>query len=235
MKRLNWLFTLASLSVLLVTIERFSFTTKVLLQPGGFLRLHELFQMTVIILITIILPLFIVKEVTDNFQTLKIKKAFVLFLLFFIGIYFYSTGNGVHEISGFNFNNFCDTKNFSGDLCTGFFINDYYTGNILYFIGGFLMIIPVLLLEKLNPNKSWTKKDMKIALINAVIYSLAIFAYSGFDRVLVGLIYSGIVMIIADILWLKVRKKSLNFPLHTYTAATYTLGTLAALLVRLIR
>jgi hypothetical protein len=55
MKRLNWLLTLVSLTVLVVTGERFSFTTRVVLPPSNFLRLHEVLQMTLMILATVVL------------------------------------------------------------------------------------------------------------------------------------------------------------------------------------
>ena len=235
MKRINLLFTLSSLSVLLVTLERFSFTTKILLQPYNFMRLHEIVQMVFIILFTVVIPFLLLKEITNNFATLKTKKGYLLILLFVIGVYFYATGNGVHEVSSFNFNNYCDTQNFSGDLCGGFFINDYYTGNIFYFAGGAMMVISLLYLEKLKPSNGFTKKDMKILAANALIYAFAIFAYAAFDKVLVGLIYSLIISIISINLFLQIKNKYLEYPVITYTTLTYTIGTLAALVVRLLR
>jgi hypothetical protein len=219
--------------VVLVTAERFSPTTKILLQPYNFLRLHEVVQMTFLILLTVILPFFILKEITHNFESLKLKTGFILFLTFIIGVYFYATGNGIHEVSSFNFNQYCNTKNFSGDLCGGFFFNDYYTGNIFYFVGGALMVISLLLLERLRPNMGFNKRELVISLVNAVIYALAIFAYAAFDRVLVGLIYSVVIMVCADFLFLRVRRKYREYPVTTYTAATYTLGTISALITRL--
>ncbi len=235
MHKLNWIFTLSSIDVLLVTIERFSFTTKIVLQPYSFLRLHELLQMITLILFTVILPLFLLKEVTSNFKTIQQKKGFLLFLAFIIGVYFYATGNGLHEVSSFNFNQYCNVKNFSGDLCGGFFFNDFYTGNIFYFIGGGLMVVAIMLLEEIKSFTTFTKKDMTIAMINAVVYAFAIFAYAAFDRVLVGLIYSIIITVIADYLYLKIRAQQASYPVTTYTAATYTLGTIAAILVKFIR
>lgn len=233
MNRLNLLFSLSSLSVILVTIERFSPTTKILLQPYNFLRLHELVQMIFLILFTVVIPYLILREVSNNFEALLDKKGFLLSLLFTVGIYFYATGNGLHEVSSFNFNQYCDTYNFSGDLCGGFFFNDYYTGNIFYFIGAAFMVSSLMLLEKLRPNQNYKRKDLAVTLVNAVIYSLAIFAYAAFDRVLVGLVYSAVIMIFADLLFLQVRKRYLKFPVITYTAATYTLGTIAALIIKL--
>lgn len=232
MNKLNWLFNLSSLSVVLVTLERFSPTTKILLQPYGFLRLHEMVQMGVLILVTVVIPFLILREITDNFETLKINKGFILTLLFFIGVYFYSTGNGLHEVSSFNFNQFCNIKSFSGNLCNGFFFNDYYTGNILYFIGGALMVGSLMLLEKINPSKDYKKKDLTITLINAAIYALAIFAYAAFDVVLVGLVYSLVMTVFSLGLFWQIRKNYLKYPVITYTTITYTLGTVAALFFR---
>ena len=233
MKRLNVIFTLSSASVLLVTIERFSFTTRVLLQPHSFLRLHEALQMTVIILITVILPFLLLKEASQNFEGMKSRAGLLLALLFVAGLYFYATGNGLHEVSSFNLNQFCNASSPSGDLCTSFFINDYYTGNILYFAGGVLMVLAILLMEKREGGPLFSGSDLAIALVNAAIYALAIFAYAAFDRVLVGLVYAVLVALIADALFLSVRGRALTHPIITYTAATYSLGAVLALVFRL--
>ena len=232
MSRLNWILTLSSINVLLVTAERFSITTKILLQPYNFLRLHELLQITTLILFTVILPALLLQIVTNNFKTLQTRKGLILFLLFISGIYFYSTGNGLHEVSSFNLNNFCSQKNNSSALCQTFFINDYYTGNIFYLFGGGLIVISLMCFEKIFPNKAFNKKEIVILVSNAIIYSFAIFAYAAFDKVLVGLIYSVIIAIIADIFFLKIRNLYKRYPFITYTALTYTLGSIIAVLLR---
>ncbi|MBI2617282.1 hypothetical protein HYW55_04065 [Candidatus Gottesmanbacteria bacterium] len=234
MKRLNWIFTLSSLNVLLVTVERFSFTGKILLQPYNFLRLHEIVQMTTLILFTVLLPFFILREITGNFAVIGEKKGFFLFLFFLIGVYFYATGNGVHEIASFLFNNYCDVREVKGELCGNFFFNDYYTGNIFYFFGGALMVIPILLLEKYKQYIKFTKKDMTIALINACFYSLAIFAYAAFDRVLVGLIYTLFIALFSFYMFFQIRRNFLKYPVITYTTLAYCLGGFAALVVRVL-
>jgi len=232
MKRINWLFTFTSLSVLLVTIERFSFTTSIILQPYSYLRLHEVVQMTLIILLTIIIPAFFLKEVSHNFEALKTKKGQIISLLFLIGVYFYATGNGVHEVASYLFNTFCPVNSFKSTLCGSMFFNDYYFGNILYFIGAFLMTVPLILLERMYPNKTFTRKDLPVLVINGIIYAFAIFAYAAFDRVLVGLFYSLITMIVVDILFLSIKGKKLHHPYTLFGVITYTLGTLASLIIR---
>ena len=114
MHRLNVFFTLSSLSVLLVTIERFSFTTKVLLQPYNFFRLHEFIQLSFIILLTVVIPFGILYIISDSLTLYSKRKYVWLVLLFLIGVYFYSTGNGVHEMAGFTLNQYCNVKSVVG-------------------------------------------------------------------------------------------------------------------------
>ncbi len=234
MNKLNQIFALSSLSVLLVTVERFSFTTKILLQPYNFLRLHELFQMLFLILFTVIIPTLLLKEVTHNFELSKIKNGFILIMMFIIGIYFYATGNGLHEVTSFYLNNYCNTSHPIGIFCQSLFFNDYYTGNILYFIGALFMTLPLLLFESTQPNRNFVKKDFPALIINAVIYALALFAYAAFDKVLVGLIYVVILTGIALVFFIPKRKNYLQFPITTYTALTYLLGLIAAIIVKII-
>jgi hypothetical protein len=232
MHKLNVLFTLASLSVLLVTFERFSITTKILLQPDNFLRLHEIIQLLFLVLFTVVIPFFILYEVSDSFQLFTKRKLVWLPLLFIGGVYFYATGNGLHEMASFTLNQYCNIKSVIGTFCKGQFLNDYYTGNIVYFFGGLFMTVALLLTEKINPGKTYQKKDVPVTVINALVYALAIFAYAAFDPVLIGLLYSVVILIIADVLWFGIRKKYLQYPFISYTGIAYTVGTIIALFFR---
>ena len=188
--------------------------------------------MTLLILFTTIIPFLFLKEISYGFETLKPRRGLTLGVLFVTGVSFYATGNGVHEVSSFNFNYFCSPESYLEDFCSGFFFNDYYTGNIYYFVGAALMTASLFFLERLSPNKIYRRKDLPMMLINAVIYAFAIFAYAAFDEVLIGLVYSLIIMILAEILLFLARKRYLEHPFITYSAVTYTLGTLAALVMR---
>lgn len=232
MKRLHLLLTLTSVSVLLVTIERFSFTTQIILQPYSYLRLHEVVQMAFIILITVLIPFFILKEVSHNFELLKSRWGTLLGAIFITGVYFYATGNGAHEIASYAFNTFCDTKNFTSTLCGSLFFNDYYFGNIVYFIGAALMVIPLILFEREKPRNKVENRDAVLLVINALVYAFAIIAYAAFDRVLVGLVYSVAMMVIIDVLLLTAKKPWRQLPFTTYSAIIYTLGTLVSLMIR---
>lgn len=232
MNHINLLLTFSSLTVILVSIERFSFTTKILLPPFDFLRLHELVQMLFLIPFTVIIPFLLLRLVSREFEALKGKRGLLRAVLFILGVYLYATGNGVHELGSFVFNTYCDTKTIVGSLCGGLFFNDYYFGNILYFSGAFLMNGVIVWCEMLTPNKSFGRKNLPLLLLNSIIYSLAIFAYAGFDRVLVGLVYSLISTLVIDgVLFSK--KNLLSYPVTLSLAISYTLGTVLAILIRL--
>ncbi len=232
MKKIHTLLTLSSLNVILISIERYSPTTKILLQPYSYLRLHEVLQMTTLILFTVIIPALLLIEISDNFRLFQSKKGKILFLIFVVGVYFYATGNGLHEVASFLFNNYCDTKKFTSQICGSMFFNDYYTGNILYFIGAYLMNLSIIGMELSYDRLKMKKKDSAIITFNAVVYSLAIFAYAAFDRVLVGFAYSVISMITADIIVYMFYKKIKYAPLTAYFALSYTIGTIVAFVVR---
>lgn len=74
MKRLHVLLTLSSLDVILVTIERFSPTTQILLQPASFLRLHEVLQIVTLILFTVLIPTFVLREMSDGLAALSVLQ-----------------------------------------------------------------------------------------------------------------------------------------------------------------
>ncbi len=94
------------------------------------------------------------------------------------------------------------------------------------------MVLVLLFTEKIYPNKTYAKKDVAVTVVNAIVYSLAIFAYAAFDPVLVGLIYSLIIAVIVLVLFFKIRKKYLSYPVIFYNTIAYTVGTIAAVLVR---
>ena len=230
---LNVLFSLTSLSVVLVTVERFSFTRDILLPPHHFLRLHEVVQMTVVILLTVVIPALVLREVSHHFSALRSTVGAWLFMAFVVGVYYYSTGNGVHEMDSFALSVSCDPDHVSGDFCGGLFVNDFYTGNVMYFVGAFLMTASIIILERRNPSERFRQGGVVVLVVNAVIFALTVLAYAGFDRVLVGLVYSVAMSVFVLACFLPVRNRYREFPFTTYSAIVYVLGTVASIVVRI--
>lgn len=232
MSKINLLLTLLSLNAVLVIIERLSPTTKIILQPYNFLRVHEVFQMLVVIMLSIIISFFLLKHLSHNFEDLKSGRGTILGIIFVLGIYFTATGNGLHEVASFLFNTFCNTKNIENNVCGSMFFNDYYFGNIVYFIGLLLGNISLILLEKSHPEKKIDTKQTAITIINGLVYALALIAYAAFDPVLVGLWFVIISTVIVGYLFFQNKKLYFSYPFALYCFTAYALATGITLLIR---
>src|SRR4051794_25931872 len=205
MKRINTIVSLYSLTALVIIIERLLLITRVLLQPYDFIQLHEFNQTVIFLPITVILSFFVLQSVTDGFRTLNRKLNVVLGALFVCGAYLYGAGEGWHEVASFTLNTYCDLDNLAGNLCLGVFINDYYAGNLIFFVGGVMMNTVLLVLATQQKMERFDNKDMAILLVNSLVYAFTWFAYAAFDVVLLGLYFAALLAVISIVAWIKVN------------------------------
>ncbi len=232
MKKINLLLTLSSLNAVIVIFERLSPTTQIILQPYSYLRVHEVVQMLIFINISVVLPFLLLKTISNNFETIKDKKGTFYTVLFIMGIYLYAAGNGLHEVASFLFNTFCDTKHVVANACGSMFANDYYVGNIIFFVGFYLTDLSLILLELRRPDKTFKRKDLIILLVNSFVFAFTLIAYGAFDRVLVGFWYTAIAAVSFDALLLWSKKKFSQLPVTLYFTAAYTIATIIIVLIR---
>ena len=232
MKKLNLLFTLYSLTALVIIVERL--LPSPLLQPFNFIRLHEINQTVIFLPIIVALSFFYLQTFTNNFQTLKNKRDSLLALCIFVGAYLYGAGEGWHEVASFTLNQYCNLKNLTDNLCHGLFINDYFAGNIIFFVGGVMMNLSLLTLASLYPMKGFNTKDMIILFSNSVVLAFTWFAYSAFDKVLVGLFFSALLMIVSIVFAQKAKWKFKEYPFIGYSVVAYSLATIGAALVKFL-
>ena len=232
MKRINTIVTLYTLTALVIIIERLSPATQILLQPYNFIRLHEINQTVIFLPITVILSFFVLKSVTDNFQTLNRRLNTVLGVVFLCGAYLYGAGEGWHEVASFTLNTYCDTRNLAGDLCQGLFINDYYAGNLIFFVGGVMMNAVLLALATQQRMERFNNKDMAILLVNSLVYAFTWFAYAAFDVVLLGLYFAALLAVISIVAFIKVNWNIREYPYIMYSVVAYILATIATIIYR---
>jgi hypothetical protein len=233
MKRTNIIVSLYSLTALVIIIERLLPATRMLLQPHDFIRLHEINQTVIFLPITVILSFFVLQSVTDNFRTLNRRLNTVLAVIFLCGAYLYGAGEGWHEVASFTLNTYCDTQNLVGNLCLGLFINDYYVGNLIFFVGGVMMNTVLLVLATQQRMDRFNNKDMTILIFNSIVYAFAWFAYAAFDIVLLGLYFATLLAVVSIIAWLKVGRNMREYPYITYSVVAYTLATIATIIYRI--
>jgi hypothetical protein len=232
MKRINTIVSLYTLTALVIIIERLLPITRVLLQPYDFIRLHEINQTVIFLPITVILSFFVLQSVTDNFRTLSRKLNTVLAVIFLCGAYLYGAGEGWHEVASFTLNIYCDAQNLAGNLCQGLFINDYYAGNLIFFVGGVMMNAVLLVLATQQKMDRFNNKDMAILLVNSLVYAFTWFAYAAFDVVLLGLYFAALLAVISIVVWVKVKRNIREYPYITYSVVAYTLATIATIIYR---
>lgn len=232
MKPINVLLSLLSLNAVIVIVERLSPTTKILLQPYNFLRLHEVVQMLAVIPLSFIISYLLLKIISDDFRLLRSVRGTVLGIVFVLGLYLTATGNGAHETAGFIYNTFCNTTHIGVGACASAYINDYYFGNIVYFLGLLLSNLALILLERSHPDRTLTRNDIVIVGINGVIYALTLFAYSAFDVVAVGMWFTLTMAVLVDWLLLTSKTRPKTLPFTLYSAVAYSLAAVATVLVR---
>jgi hypothetical protein len=233
MKRTNIIVSLYSLTALVIIIERLLPATRMLLQPYDFIRLHEINQTVIFLPITVILSFFVLQSVTDNFRTLNRRLNTVLAAVFLCGAYLYGAGEGWHEVASFTLNTYCDTQNLAGNLCLGLFINDYYAGNLIFFVGGVMMNTVLLVLATQQRMDRFNNKDMMVLIFNSIVYAFTWFAYAAFDIVLLGLYFATLLAVISIVAWLKVKRNIREYPYITYSVVAYTLATIATIIYRI--
>ena len=231
MNRLNKLFTIYSIAVLVIIIEGLLPYTRTLIQPYDSISIHQLIQTVIFIPVTIILSFFGLKVITHDFQALKDKQNGFLLLVFVIGAYLTGAGEGWHEVANFTLHKYC-TYHALNNICGGLYINSFYTGNIIFFFGGILMSVSLFTLAKKLPMTPFTKKELAILTINSIIYAFTWFAYAAFDTVSVGFFFSVLLMIISLGFLTVVRKQWKSYPFIIYSAIAYSLATTATCIVR---
>ena len=234
MKQLNLIFSLYSLTAFIIIVERLSPTTKILLPPDNFIRLHEINQTIIFLSISIILSFLILKSVTNNFQTLRTKGSTLLLALFILGAYLFGAGEGWHEVASFTLNQYCNVDHVVGSLCKGLFINDFYAGNIIFFIGGLLMNTSLMIFALKKPSNLFSNNDIYILLLNSIVYAFTWMAYAAFDKVLIGLLFSSILMIISLGFLTVIRKRLREYPYILYSATAYSLATIVSIIIRFL-
>jgi len=229
MHTLNRIFLVNSLLVVLVSVERFSVTTRVILQPHSFLSLHQLVQTGVLILAGTVTSWWTFSVVSG-----QRRARLWLSIAFIAGTYLYGAGEGLHELASYLLNSRCaDPAHPVGTLCGGLFVNDFYTGNILFFAGGLLMTASLLVAERLQPATTFARRDVALLSVNAVVFAATVVAYAAFDTVLVGLVFALVMQVVSVAMWLPVRREPLRYPVTLYTLITYALGAVVAVALRL--
>ncbi|MCL4384270.1 hypothetical protein M1116_02360 [Patescibacteria group bacterium] len=222
-----WL-SLLSIGLLAMTAGGLLGTGAVYLEPDDFLRLHELIQIAVILPLTIVIAFMILRTVTGRFQKLQNGLGIALGVIFFLGIYFYAVGNGIHEVTNFFLNSYCDLTLVPGTFCRGLAVNDFYLSNLFIFGGAYLVNLSLIILERMAP-VSINGRELILVAINSLILAAIIAINVTRGTVAISMVYALLTMITTDIFFLFRKVSWRQVPLTLYLAIAYTIGGLTGL------
>jgi len=237
MKRIHFILTGLTLTIILLSLNRLTTVTQGFLQPFEFLRWLDFNAMLPIPLASIILYWLLKIEITRNDPTnpfLKSTFYVILTIILISGIYFFGAGSGDHEVTNYLNFRFCDAGEIKNTLCDIITYNDDKFSHIVYYIGFILMNVALMLIEYKLPRKvKIVSKDLILITVNSLFIALGIFANLAFEDAKLDLIFFGSVMLLSLFLLFNKKGGAKTLPVTYYFASSYTIGVVGTLLYKL--
>ena len=159
MKKVHWLLTGLSVTILLLSVNRLTSLTLSYLQPNGFLRWLDFNAMIPIPLLSILLYYFLLRD-TVRESVFKKKTLYTfLFALFITGVYLFGASSGTHEVTNYLNARFCHAGSVKSTICNIISYNDDEFSHVIYYLGFVLMNLVLLFMEYNIPRqKGMTRK-----------------------------------------------------------------------------
>jgi hypothetical protein len=234
MKKIHWILTGLTFSIIILSLNRLTTLTSGYLQPYEFLRWLDFNAMLPIPLLSVLLYYLLWRQVSWNDTFQKTGKYVVLALLFISGVYFFAAGSGTHEVTNYLNTRFCDAGRTRNTICNIIAYNDDEFSHYVYYLGFILLNISLMFLEFFQPRKTKvTNRDIVFVGLNSLLIGLGIFANLAFEEIGLDLVFFGSVMVLALVL-LVLKKSTYRLPVIFYFAASYTLGVAGTILYKLI-
>ncbi len=236
MKKIHFLLTGLSLTILLLSLNRLTPFTLGYLQPYDFLRWVDFNAMIPIPLLSILLYYLLLRETIYESRFKKTVLYIFLFLLFIVGVYLFGASSGNHEETNYLNTRFCDRGEIDTPLCNIISYNDDEFSHIIYYLGFVFMNITLLFMEYNMPRKTgMVRNDFIFVGANALFIGLGIFANLAFEEIGIDLFVFGFLMILSLYLLLSKRKIIFKLPIAYYFALSYSIGVIGTAVVKLMK
>ena len=230
MKRILWILTGLSATILLLSLNRLTSITSGYLQPFEFLRFLDFNAMIPIPLASILLYYLLLREVVGESPFSKTKTYTYLFLIFITGVYLFGASSGTHEVTNYLNQRFCEKAKVQTQICTIVSFNDDEFSHIVYYIGFILMNVALMISQYKVSFKEGVGKSAKAVIsANAIFIGLGIFANLAFEEIGLDLYFFGSMMLLALYLYYKRPIKTAHYPVLFYFAISYSFGVLGTL------
>ncbi len=228
MRRVHWILSGLSLTIILLSINRLTSLTLGYLQPFEFLRWLDFNAMIPIPLLSIVLYYLLKREVIT-------KTPLWLGMLLVIGIYLFGAGSGDHEVTNYLHGRYCEKHLLPISACQIIIYNDDQFSHYIYYLGFISINVALMLLEYKQPQaKAVGKKELMLISVNALVIALGIFANLAFEETGVDIPVFTAVMALALYLLVSRKHDWQKLPVTYYFAFSYTVGVLSTLVYKII-
>lgn len=228
MRRIHWLLTGLSLTIILLSLNRLTPMTQGFLQPFEFLRWLDFNAMLPIPILSIVFYYLLKREIT-------IKTPIWLGILLVIGIYLFGAGSGDHEVTNYLNSRYCQNHKLPISACEIIAFNDDGFSHYVYYLGLITMNVSLMLMEFKQPRaKGASNWDLALISLNATVIAAGIFANLAFEETGVDIPVFSAVMVTA--LYILVSQKSnwKKLPVTYYFAFSYTLGVVGTVVYKFL-
>ncbi len=233
MKKVHWIFSGLSLTIVLLSLNRLTDWTSGYLAPHDFLRWLDFNAMLPIPLLSVVLYFLLKREVVYESAFRKSLKYTVLSALFIVGVYFFGAGTGTHEVTNYLNSRFC-LGEATSSLCNIISYNDDVFSHYVYYIGFLLLNVSLILMEFSMPRKTDMRRiDLALICVNALFIALGIFANLAFEEIGFDLYFFAAVMLLTHWILIWGRKPFSLLPVTFYFAVAYTLGVISTIFYKI--
>ena len=235
MKRIHWILTGLSLTIVALSVNRLASFTLNYLQPYEFLRWLDFHAMLTIPLASIVLY-FLLKTEVIKLGEVKSSKWFVVWeLVFVIGVYLFGAGSGDHEVTNYMNTRFCGAGEIRNQICNIISFNDDEFSHLVYYAGFVLLNLSLMGLQYILPlSRPVSSRDLSLIMVNGAFIALGIFANLAFEPSGLDLIFFGSVMAANLYILLRKRYQPGQLPVIVYFATSYTLGVIGTIVYKLV-
>ena len=228
MRNIHVLLAVQSIVIILGSINRLTSLTIGYAAANEFLRWVEIINMLVLPIISLSAFYLLKKHIEAGRQA---RWGLALSLAFVLGVYLLGASYGDHEVTNYLHTRFCANDETS-DLCRIIIFNDDEFSHWLFFVG-FVMVNGALLLFQVqypHPD-TLTRNDVILLIVNGIFISAGIVANLAFEAIGLDLVVVVLLMLLSlYLLWRRGAQ-----PLIVYYSTAYTVGTVATLIIRLVR
>jgi membrane protein implicated in regulation of membrane protease activity len=165
----------------------------------------------------------------------RLKCGLLLACIFLLGVFFAATSGGLHESTNYLDVRFCHDGSDPSPICQIIHVNDDYFAHYLYYLGVLFFNFTLLVLEWLRPSRVAARiRDLWWLGANAFFIAAGIFANLAFEEATLDLVFFSIVSVTSITLLLRRRHDWRQRPFTLYLASSYAVGTIAAMVYKLI-